>query len=90
MPPQRAPGFPITQILQLHAGEKKHARCHFCLNLHAEEEKGSSIAIYAKRPGTEEGLGMSVQPLNMGAAGGAGEGNQPAPPKSGFCWEKLF
>lgn len=53
-----------------------NAHCHFCLNLHAEEEKGSSIVIYAKCPGTEEGLGMSGQPPNMGDAGGAGEGHQ--------------
>lgn len=79
MPPQRATGFPITQILQLHAGGGGgggNAHCHFCLNLHAEEEKGSSIVIYAKCPGTEEGLGMSGQPPNMGDAGGAGEGHQ--------------
>lgn len=79
MPPQRDTGFPITQILQLHAGGGGgggNAHCHFCLNLHAEEEKGSSIVIYAKCPGTEEGLGMSGQPPNMGDAGGAGEGHQ--------------
>lgn len=94
MPPRRAPSFPTTQILQLHAGEIKHAHCHFCLNLHAEEEKGSSIVIHAKRPGTKDGLGVSVQLMNMGAAGGAGEGNQPLflPLKTGLlllCQEKL-
>lgn len=75
--------------------KKKNAHCHFCLNLHAEEEKGRSIVIYAKRPGTEVGLGMSGQPPNMGAAGGADEGNQLLflPLKVGLlllCREKLF
>lgn len=58
-----------------------------------DEEKGSAIAIYAKCMGTKEGLDMSVQPMNTGAAGGADEDNQPlfVPLKMGvlLCQEKL-
>lgn len=72
-----------------------YAYCNFYLNLHSEEKMNSSIVVYAKHMDTTGRLGVSVQPLNTGAAGGAGKVSQPLflSLKAGFlllCQQKLF
>lgn len=81
--------------MEKQTSKQNHAHCNFYINLHSEEKMISSTVTYAKHMDTTDRLGVSVQPLNMGAAGGAGKVNQPLllSLKAGFlllCQQELF